>query len=106
MNLIIHTMKGGVIRVEIEPHKIDRSSRFRSWHSGCGTCSTSWFSTASDQVRELGFGAGIGLVNIQRCVDNMEIESAWGKGTRLRMIINSNRRIPLVKGYHPEQEHS
>jgi len=38
-------------------------------------------------VREMGFGAGMGLVNIKRCVDWMKLESEWGKGTRLRMKI-------------------
>ena len=108
MNLIIHTMKGGVIRVEIEPHKIT----IEAADSGPGIQDVelalrAGFSTASDQVRELGFGAGIGLVNIQRCVDNMEIESAWGKGTRLRMIIQLQPQDTVGEGYTSrKQEHS
>jgi anti-sigma regulatory factor (Ser/Thr protein kinase) len=43
------------------------------------------YSTATEEIRELGFGAGMGLVNIQRCVDSMKLESTWTKGTRLRM---------------------
>ncbi|HNH78906.1 MAG TPA: hypothetical protein PLD33_09675, partial [Anaerolineales bacterium] len=46
------------------------------------------YSTATDQVREMGFGAGMGLVNIKRCVDNMELESTVGKGTKLIMRIH------------------
>jgi anti-sigma regulatory factor (Ser/Thr protein kinase) len=45
------------------------------------------FSTASKQVREMGFGAGMGLINIKRCVDKMELESSVGKGTKLVMRI-------------------
>jgi len=45
------------------------------------------YSTASEQVRELGFGAGMGLQNIKRCVDKMTLESTPGKGTRLEMKI-------------------
>jgi anti-sigma regulatory factor (Ser/Thr protein kinase) len=45
------------------------------------------YSTATEEIRELGFGAGMGLPNIQRCVDRMVLESEPGKGTRLEMSI-------------------
>ena len=45
------------------------------------------FSTASDWVRELGFGAGMGLVNIKKCADEISLTSEVGKGTRLRFTI-------------------
>lgn len=45
------------------------------------------FSTAPDWVRELGFGAGMGLSNIQNCADRMELTSTLGKGTRLTVDI-------------------
>jgi len=45
------------------------------------------YSTASAKVREMGFGAGMGLFNINRCVDKMILESEPGKGTRLEMKI-------------------
>ena len=40
------------------------------------------YSTATDKVREMGFGAGMGLVNIQKCVDKIELDSALGNGTK------------------------
>ena len=43
------------------------------------------YSTASDWVRELGFGAGMGLVNIQKCSDEMELKSTVPGGTHLTM---------------------
>jgi anti-sigma regulatory factor (Ser/Thr protein kinase) len=46
------------------------------------------YSTATDDMREKGFGAGMGLPNIKKTVDDLMIESEVGKGTRLRMIIN------------------
>ncbi len=46
------------------------------------------FSTATDQIRELGFGAGMGLPNIKKYTDDMQIETAIGKGTTLTLIIN------------------
>lgn len=44
------------------------------------------FSTASDEIREMGFGAGMGLPNIKSCSDTFEINSKPGVGTTLRMI--------------------
>ncbi len=43
------------------------------------------FSTASQKVREMGFGAGMGLPNIKSNTDNFEIQSDVGKGTILGM---------------------
>jgi anti-sigma regulatory factor (Ser/Thr protein kinase) len=45
------------------------------------------YSTAPEWVRELGFGAGMGLVNIQKCADEMNITSTIDKGTRLEITI-------------------
>ncbi len=46
------------------------------------------YSTAPDWVRELGFGAGMGLQNIKNCSDNFKIESTVGEGTVLLVNIN------------------
>ena len=46
------------------------------------------YSTAPDWVRELGFGAGMGLQNIKNCSDNFIINSTVGKGTILNIDIN------------------
>ncbi len=46
------------------------------------------YSTAPDWVRELGFGAGMGLQNIKNCSDNFSISSSVGVGTRLVVDIN------------------
>jgi len=43
------------------------------------------YSTAPDWVRELGFGAGMGLVNIKKCSDDMELKSTVPDGTHLTM---------------------
>jgi anti-sigma regulatory factor (Ser/Thr protein kinase) len=45
------------------------------------------YSTATDEIRELGFGAGMGLPNIKRHSDEMSIDSAVGKGTVLSATI-------------------
>ncbi len=45
------------------------------------------FSTASKEVREMGFGAGMGLPNIQENADDLRIETEVGKGTTLYIYI-------------------
>ena len=45
------------------------------------------FSTAPDNVRSLGFGAGMGLPNMKRYTDDMQIESVVGKGTTITMTV-------------------
>lgn len=49
---------------------------------------TAGFSTASSRVREMGFGAGMGLPNIKKNADSLSIESTVGVGTRLEIIVN------------------
>lgn len=88
MNLIIHSTNGGLIRVEIEPHRI----LMQAVDDGPGIADVdqamqAGYSTATEEVRELGFGAGMGLLNIKRCVDKMLLSSHPGKGTRLEMKI-------------------
>jgi CBS domain-containing protein/anti-sigma regulatory factor (Ser/Thr protein kinase) len=88
MNLIIHTTNGGILKLEVEPHRITMSTT----DEGPGIPDTvkvfqAGYSTATEQVREMGFGAGMGLVNMKRCVDEIKLESTVGKGTKLVMRI-------------------
>lgn len=46
------------------------------------------FSTAPDNIRSLGFGAGMGLPNMKRYTDRMEIDSVVGKGTTITMAVD------------------
>lgn len=45
------------------------------------------YSTAPDNIRSLGFGAGMGLPNMKRYTDKMDIDTAPGKGTRITMRV-------------------
>ncbi len=95
MNLIIHTTEGGTVKLEIEPRLI----KIEVTDTGPGIPDVELarepgYSTATDEVRELGFGAGMGLTNIQRCVDDMQLESTLGVGTQLTMQIHLPEEIP------------
>ncbi len=46
------------------------------------------YSTAPESVRNLGFGAGMGLPNMKRYTDDMKIESVVGTGTKITMVVN------------------
>ena len=46
------------------------------------------FSTAPDNIRSLGFGAGMGLPNMKRYTDRMEIDSVVGVGTTITMAVD------------------
>jgi len=88
MNLIIHTTNGGILKLEVEPHRITMSAT----DEGPGIADTEQvfqpgYSTATEHIREMGFGAGMGLVNMKRCVDEIKMESTVGKGTKLVMRI-------------------
>ena len=88
MNLIIHTTNGGILKLEVEPHRITMSAT----DDGPGIPDTEkvfqpGYSTATEAVREMGFGAGMGLVNMKRCVDTIDLNSTVGEGTKLVMRI-------------------
>ena len=46
------------------------------------------FSTALDEHREMGFGAGMGLPNMKKNADEIIVESEKGNGTRVRMVFS------------------
>ena len=48
------------------------------------------FSTATDSIRSLGFGAGMGLPNMKRYTDSMKIDTVVGEGTTITMRVNLN----------------
>jgi CBS domain-containing protein/anti-sigma regulatory factor (Ser/Thr protein kinase) len=105
MNLIIHTTNGGVIVVEIEPHLIS----VEAIDDGPGIedielAMKPGYSTALEEIRELGFGAGMGLNNIDRCVDEMLLESTPGKGTRLEMKIHLQPHQTFRETNHSDKE--
>jgi anti-sigma regulatory factor (Ser/Thr protein kinase) len=88
MNIVIHAWRGTVL-LEITAADIEITAA----DSGPGISDialamTEGYSTASEEAREMGFGAGMGLPNIQRNSDLFEIESAVGEGTTLHITLH------------------
>ncbi len=87
INLVIHG-GGGVIDVEISPECI--SIVLADQGPGIPDVSLAMqegYSTAPDNVRQLGFGAGMGLPNIKKYTDEMIIETEVGKGTTIKLKV-------------------
>jgi len=93
MNIIIHADEpGGVIDVEVQSDRIT----IGAVDKGPGIpdieqAMRPGFSTAPEWVREMGFGAGMGLKNIKKCADEMRLVSSPGNGTTLKAAIYLNQ---------------
>ena len=86
INMVIHADGG----VEITPEKIHIFLRDKGpGIPNISLAMTEGYSTASDNVRELGFGAGMGLPNMQKYTDYMNITTQVGVGTTIEMIVNT-----------------
>ncbi|BBD46541.1 MAG: ATP-binding protein [Petrimonas sp.] len=87
VNVVAHAYKG-VMRVDLDAQKI----KILLEDEGPGIenierAMQEGFSTASEEVRQMGFGAGMGLPNIKRNTDEMHLTSVPGKGTTLEMTV-------------------
>ena len=85
LNLVIHSL-GGKLTLEVGTDGVWLTSE----DVGPGIPDISLamregWSTANEEARSLGFGAGMGLPNMKRNADDFEIESELGKGTRISM---------------------
>ena len=88
INMVIHA-EGGFVDVDIFPDHVE----ILLSDKGPGIpdvekAMQEGFSTAPDNVRNLGFGAGMGLPNIKKYTDNMRIETELNKGTDLYLTVN------------------
>lgn len=88
INMVIHA-GGGVATVTVYPEKIEIILEDK----GPGIpdvelAMKEGFSTAPENIRSLGFGAGMGLPNMKKNTDTMVIESVFGEGTKITMTVN------------------
>ena len=88
INMVIHA-NGGRVEVEISmDHVIIRMVDSGPGIPDLARAMEPGFSTAGEVARDLGFGAGMGLPNMKRYSDEMEVESTVGVGTTVTMRIN------------------
>lgn len=90
INLCVHS-DGGVLTWQMSKGRAE----ITAIDSGPGIEDVEWAckdgnSTANPWIRSLGFGAGMGLVNVKRVADEFEIESRRGSGTTVKAVINVN----------------
>jgi len=87
INMVIHA-GGGEANVDVDPDKVvivltDHGPGIADVEKAM---QEGW-STAPDNVRNLGFGAGMGLPNIKKYTDYMDIKTEIGKGTRMLLTV-------------------
>ena len=87
INMVIHA-NGGSIDVTISPEEIEMVLIDRGpGIPDIALAMQEGYSTAPDNIRSLGFGAGMGLPNMKKYSDTFEIETVLGIGTTVRMTI-------------------
>lgn len=87
INMVIHA-DGGQITVSISATEV--TMELKDHGPGIADVEKAMeagFSTAPDSIRALGFGAGMGLPNMEKYSDEMHIDTQLGIGTTVRMII-------------------
>ncbi len=88
INMVIHA-DGGVAEVTVSDDEIIMT--LEDHGPGIEDVSLAMqegYSTARDNIRSLGFGAGMGLPNMKKYTDSMEIETKPGEGTRIVMKVS------------------
>lgn len=88
INMVIHA-HGGAADVTVSPEAVEIVlSDNGPGIADIDLAMQEGYSTASDGIRSLGFGAGMGLPNMKRYTDSMEIDTELGKGTTITMRVN------------------
>jgi len=87
INMVIHSL-GGTIDVYIMPNEIQmKLEDIGPGIEDIDKAMEEGYSTASETIRNMGFGAGMGLPNMKRYVDDLDIKSGLGQGTRITMRV-------------------
>lgn len=89
INMVIHA-GGGVATVTVLPDKIEIVLDDKGpGIADIDLAMKEGFSTAPENIRSLGFGAGMGLPNMKKNTDTMVIDSEFGVGTKITMTVNT-----------------
>jgi len=87
INMVIHA-DGGHITVDISAESVTMELKDQGpGIEDIDKAMEAGYSTAPDSIRALGFGAGMGLPNMQKYSDEMDITTELGVGTTVRMIV-------------------
>lgn len=90
INMVIHA-KGGTVTVTITSERIEIVlADVGPGIPDIELAMRAGYSTAPDEIRSLGFGAGMGLPNMKHYSDEMKIETELGVGTTITMVVNLN----------------
>lgn len=88
INLVIHSL-GGTIDVYIKPECVEiYIEDYGPGIENVELAMTKGYSTATTVAREMGFGAGMGLPNMEKVSDEFVIESTLNVGTKIKMVVN------------------
>ncbi len=88
INMVIHA-RGGEITVVVSPEKIQMVlDDVGPGIPDIELAMKEGYSTAPDEIRSLGFGAGMGLSNMKKYTDSMDIQTELGVGTTITMVVN------------------
>jgi anti-sigma regulatory factor (Ser/Thr protein kinase) len=86
MNVVLHA-RSGYLAVDIFPDRVEVTVQDRGpGIADVEQAMTPGWSSASEEARSLGFGAGMGLPNIREQADEMRLESAPGEGASLHLV--------------------
>ena len=88
INLVIHSMGGKLILTVGAEDVTLTSEDVGPGIPDIDLAMSEGYSTASEDVRMMGFGAGMGLANMARNADRFHIESKVGEGTRIEMVFD------------------
>lgn len=93
MNIVIHANHGEIQVIIVPEHVTIVAQDEGGGIPDLDLAMQEGYSTAPDEVREMGFGAGMGLPNIKHCSDSLNIETRAGIGTTLKAKIYLHQQV-------------
>ncbi len=98
MNVAIHASHGQ-LKINVNPEAISvKTEDVGAGIPDIDLAMKEGYSTASYEIREMGFGAGMGLPNIKQCSDELSVESKISEGTTLRATVYFTSKVCTETG--------